>query len=144
MEQAIQPMAIAPEITFPHEPAPNTKKIWKTFWILLVLTIAELALGLSHYIFHVEGWLLLFLKGGMIIFSAFKAIYIVSIFMHFSDEVRPFRLTILIPLISFIWFILAFLWDGVSYRNLRNRYNGPPAPIEHAAPQKVQKPGALN
>lgn len=144
MEQAIHPTAITPEITFPHEPAANTKRIWKTFWILLILTIAELALGLSHYIFHVEGWLLLFLKGGMIIFSVFKAIYIVSIFMHFSDEVKPFRLTILIPLISFIWFILAFLWDGTSYRNLRNRYNGPPAAVEQPASHKAQKPGALD
>ena len=50
-----QAIASSPEITFAHEPAPNTKRIWKTFWILLVLTIAELALGLSHYIFHMEG-----------------------------------------------------------------------------------------
>ncbi len=143
MEHATQHMAASPEITFPHEPAPNTKRIWKTFWILLFLTIAELALGLSHYAFHMEGWLLLFLKGGMIILSLCKAIYIVSIFMHLGDEVRNLKLSILVPLLLFIWFILAFLWDGVSFRNLRNKYNVP-APTEQVAPHDVQKPGTLD
>lgn len=143
MEHANQSMAITPEITFQHEPAPNTKRIWKTFWILLILTIAELALGLSHYAFHVEGWLLMFLKGGMIILSICKAVYIVSIFMHLGDEVRSLKLTILVPLLLFIWFILAFLWDGVAYKNLRNTYNVP-APTEQAVPHDVQKPGTLD
>ncbi|MCC6288888.1 MAG: cytochrome C oxidase subunit IV family protein [Chitinophagaceae bacterium] len=115
----------SPEITFAHEPAPNTKRIWRTFWILLCLTIAELALGLSHYAFHMEGFLLLFVKGAMIILSLCKAIYIVSIFMHLGDEIRNMRLTVLVPLLLFIWFILAFLWDGVAWRNLRNRYDKP-------------------
>jgi cytochrome c oxidase subunit IV len=143
MEHATHQIAASPEITFPHEPAPNTKRIWKTFWILLFLTIAELALGLSHYAFHMEGWLLLFLKGGMIILSLCKAIYIVSIFMHLGDEVRNLKLSILVPLLLFIWFILAFLWDGTSFRNLRNRYNVP-APTEQVAPHDVQKPGTLD
>lgn len=143
MEHATHQIAASPEITFPHEPAPNTKRIWKTFWILLFLTIAELALGLSHYAFHVEGWLLLFLKGGMIILSLCKAIYIVSIFMHLGDEVRNLKLSILVPLLLFIWFILAFLWDGVAYKNLRNKYNVP-APKEQVAPHDAQKPGTLD
>lgn len=142
MEQVTQHMAASPEITFQHEPAANTKRIWKTFWILLVLTIAELALGLSHYAFHVEGWVLMFLKGGMIILSACKAVYIVSIFMHLGDEIRNLKLTLLIPLLLFIWFILAFLWDGVSFKNLRNKYNVP-APTEQVVPHDAKKPGTL-
>ena len=143
MEQVTQHMAASPEITFQHEPAANTKRIWKTFWILLVLTIAELALGLSHYAFHVEGWVLMFLKGGMIILSACKAVYIVSIFMHLGDEIRNLKLTLLIPLLLFIWFILAFLWDGVSFKNLRNKYNVP-APTEQVLPHDAKKPGTLD
>ena len=142
MEQVTQHMAASPEITFQHEPAANTKRIWKTFWILLVLTIAELALGLSHYAFHVEGWLLMFLKGEMIILSACKAVYMVSIFMHLGDEIRNLKLTLLIPLLLFIWFILAFLWDGVSFKNLRNKYNVP-APTEQVVPHDAKKPGTL-
>ena len=30
----------------------QVKRIWKTFWILLILTIAELSLGLSIYTIH--------------------------------------------------------------------------------------------
>lgn len=131
----------SPEITFAHEPAPNTKRIWKTFWILLVLTIAELALGLSHYAFHLEGFLLLFVKGAMIILSLCKAVYIVSIFMHLGDEIRNMRLTVLVPLLLFIWFILAFLWDGVAWRNLRNRYDKP-ATEQQAVPHDQHKPKA--
>lgn len=138
-----QAIATSPEITFPHEPASNTKRIWKTFWILLFLTIAELAFGLSHYIYHMEGGLLLFVKGGMIIFSLFKAIYIVSIFMHLGDEIRNLKMTILIPLLLFIWFVTAFLWDGVSYKNLRNKYDRP-ATEQVAPPHDAQKPGGLN
>lgn len=143
MEHTNQQVAISPEITFQHEPAPNTKRIWKTFWILLILTIAELALGLSHYAFHVEGWLLLFLKGGMIILSLCKAIYIVSIFMHLGDEIRNLKLTILVPLLLFIWFILAFLWDGTAFKSMRNKYDVP-APTQQVVPHDVQKPGTLN
>lgn len=131
----------SPEITFPHEPAPNTKRIWKTFWILLCLTIAELALGLSHYAFNLHGWILLFLKGGMIILSLAKAVYIVSIFMHLGDEIRNLRLTILTPLLLFIWFILAFLWDGVAWRNLRNKFDKP-STEQQAVPHDQHQPKA--
>lgn len=131
----------SPEITFPHEPAPNTKRIWKTFWILLCLTIAELALGLSHYAFHMEGFLLLFVKGGMIILSLCKAVYIVSIFMHLGDENRNMRLTVLVPLFLFIWFILAFLWDGVAWKNLRNKFDKP-AIEQQAVPHDQHAPKA--
>jgi hypothetical protein len=32
-------------------------------------------------------------------------------------------MTIVVPLMLFVWFIGAFLWDGNSFRNLRNDYN---------------------
>jgi cytochrome c oxidase subunit IV len=115
----------SPEITFQHEPAPNTKRIWRTFWILLGLTVAELCLGLSHYAFHFPEWVVLFLKGGMIILSLAKAVYIVSIFMHLGDEIRNLRMTVLIPLLLFVWFVTAFLWDGKAWKNLRNTYDKP-------------------
>jgi len=28
-----------------------------------------------------------------------------------------------LPLLLFIWFITAFIWDGNSYKNLRNKYD---------------------
>ena len=32
-------------------------------------------------------------------------------------------MTIVVPLMLFIWFILAFIYDGNSYKNLRNKYD---------------------
>jgi cytochrome c oxidase subunit IV len=111
------------EITYHHEPASTTRRIWKTFWILLVLTMIELALGFSLYYFNLPGWMHLFFKGLICILTLAKAFYIVSIFMHLGDEIRNMVMTVVVPLLLFIWFISAFLWDGNSYRTSRNRYD---------------------
>ena len=68
-------------------------------------------------------WLHLAIKGVIIILSLSKAFYIVSIFMHLGDEIRNMIMTIVMPLLLFVWFIAAFLWDGNSFRTLRNRYD---------------------
>jgi amino acid permease len=49
-----------------------------------------------------------------------KAYYIVGYFMHLKHEVKNLIMTIIVPLALFIWFIAAFLYDGNSFRNLRN------------------------
>ena len=43
-------------------------------------------------------------------------------------------MTIVVPLGLFVWFIIAFLWDGNSWKNLRNEYNGMPPS------QQLEKP----
>ena len=112
------------EVTFHHEPAQGTKRIWKTFWILLIITIVELALGFFMYLVPtLPEFIVLFLKGVIIILSLAKAFYIVSIFMHLGDELRNMIMTIVVPLMLFVWFIGAFLWDGNYYRTSRNRYD---------------------
>src|SRR5215211_6253024 len=114
----------ATEVTYHHEPSSGTGRIWKTFWLLLIITLIELALGFSMYFFpEMPGWLHLFIKGMIVILSLAKAFYIVSIFMHLGDEIRNMIMTIVVPLMLFIWFIGAFLWDGNSFRALRNRYD---------------------
>jgi hypothetical protein len=40
--------------------------------------------------------------------------------MHLGDEIRNFIMTIIVPLVLFVWFIIAFLADGNSWKNLRN------------------------
>ena len=113
------------EVTFHHEPSASTKRIWKTFWILLIVTVVEVGIGLMLYSIEdsIPGWLILFFKGVMIILTLAKAFYIVSIFMHLGDELRNMIMTIIVPLSLFIWFIGAFLWDGNYYRTIRNRYD---------------------
>jgi cytochrome c oxidase subunit 4 len=118
----------SPEITFAHEPAQDgTKRIWKIFWLLSGITVIELTLGMGL----AQRWYgepeqhasaILFVKGAICILSLAKAFYIVSVFMHLGDEIRNLIMTIVVPLCLFIWFITAFLWDGNSWRELRNKY----------------------
>ncbi len=133
----------SPEITFHAEHSGSTKKIWRTFWLLSALTIVELAIGLIIYNMHKgespNHTLVLAFKGMVCILTLAKAYYIVSVFMHLGDEVRNLIMTIVVPLCLFIWFIAAFLWDGNSWKVLRNRYNGTPAPIEKVAPAAAEK-----
>lgn len=115
------------EVTVHHphkEDGSFKKKIIKTTVILSVITIVELGLGLLMYALDLPDDLRrLMLKGVIIILSLAKAYFIVSIFMHLGDEIRNMILTIVIPLMLFIWFILAFILDGNSYKNLRNKYD---------------------
>lgn len=112
------------EVTHHHAPSEGTARIWKTFWILLAITIVELSLGLLMYLApDIPSWGHLFIKGVICILSLAKAFYIVSIFMHLGDEIRNLIMTVVVPLMLFVWFIGAFLWDGNSYRTMRNRYH---------------------
>src|SRR6186997_1781661 len=116
--------APATEVTIHHEPSSSTKRIWKVFWILLVITLIELGLGLSLYALNLpEGLRMHLIKGVIIILSLAKAYYIVSYFMHLGDEIRNMIMTIVVPLMLFIWFIIAFIADGNSYKNLRNKFD---------------------
>jgi cytochrome c oxidase subunit 4 len=97
-------------------------EIKKVTIILSVLTIVELILGF---------WMIgitnpgnrLAIKGVIVILMMAKAFYIVAYFMHLKHELRNLIMTIVVPLALFIWFIIAFLADGNSFRNLRNNYD---------------------
>ena len=139
MEQNI----ISPEITFQHH-VPDTefkKKIRKTTILLSVITLIELAIGLTIYTIHKGAapntTLVLMFKGMVCILTLAKAYYIVSVFMHLGDEIRNMIMTIVVPLLLFVWFIAAFLIDGNSYKNLRNKYDQhfkETTTVEHNAP----------
>jgi cytochrome c oxidase subunit IV len=111
------------EVTYHHEPSSSTKRIWRTFWLLLGITVVELLLGLLIHMIDMPAWLILFLKGVIVILTLAKAFYIAGIFMHLGDEIRNFIMTIVVPLFLFIWFIAAFIWDGAAFRANRNRYD---------------------
>lgn len=113
----------SPEVTVHHEPGGKevVQKIIRTTVILSVITLIELGLGLGMYLMpSLSSALVLFIKGAIVILSLLKAFYIVGVFMHLGDEIKNLIMTIIVPLLLFIWFIAAFLWDGSSWRELRN------------------------
>ncbi len=115
-----------PEITFQPDHSGGTGKIWKIFWVLSVLTIVELGLGYFLYAEHgqIGAATVLATKCLIGVLTLAKAYYIVSVFMHLGDEIRNFIMTIIVPLALFVWFIIAFLSDGNSWKNLRNTNAG--------------------
>jgi cytochrome c oxidase subunit IV len=115
-----------PEITFHPDHSGGTGKIWKIFWVLSVLTVIELGLGYFLYLQHghLGDATVLATKCAIGILTLAKAYYIVSVFMHLGDEVRNLIMTICVPLVLFVWFIIAFLADGNSWKNLRNTTGG--------------------
>lgn len=120
---------ISSEISFHqhHDDADFNKRIRNTTILLSIITFIELGIGLTIYTMHKgphpNALLVLMFKGMICIFTLAKAYYIVSVFMHLGDEIRNMIMTIVVPLMLFIWFITAFLWDGNSYRTDRNRYD---------------------
>ena len=113
-----------PEVSVHHEHTEGTKRIWKTFWLLLIITIIELLLGLVMYwIPSMSDTMKFFIKGVIVILTLAKAFYIIAIFMHLGDEIRNMIMTVAVPTLLFFWFIGAFLWDGNSFKNLRNTHD---------------------
>ena len=100
----------------------GTKEIWRTFWILLVLTLVELAFG--FWMIGMESHSLrLAVKGIIIILMMAKAFYIVAYFMHLKAEVKNLIMTIVVPLTLLLWAIFAFLYEGNSFKNNRNTHD---------------------
>lgn len=95
------------------------KAILKIFWILLFITIIEILWGMfiSHR-FPTSINALFFFS-----FTLVKAFYIMADFMHLKYEIKPFIITALLPFILFIWFIIAFCYDGISWLNLQKQFN---------------------
>ncbi len=102
----------------------GTKEVIRITVILTVLTIIELLIGfwMIDIPLTSEG-LRLALKGTIVILMMAKAFYIVAYFMHLKHEMKNLIMTIVVPLALFIWFIIAFLYDGNSFKNLRNTYD---------------------
>lgn len=99
----------------------NKALIWKVFGILTVITIIEVALGISKpktlYLTHFLGTSLLNIL--FLTLTLVKAYYIAWYFMHLKGEKKWFRRAIvwlLIMYISIISFVL--LTDGDSARRM--------------------------
>lgn len=110
-------------VTHEEHSGGGVKEIIKVTIILSVLTVIELALGFWMMGIPLESNLRLALKGAIVILMMAKAFYIVGYFMHLKHEIKNLIMTIVVPLALFVWFITAFLYDGNSFRHLRNTYD---------------------
>lgn len=84
--------------------------IWKVFWILLIITGVEVALGIIKPEFLLGQFLgTSILNYVFIILTLVKAAYIVQIFMHVKFENKALRYALYLPsliLIPYLTFIL--------------------------------------
>ena len=99
------------------------KEIYRVTIILSVLTALELALGFAMMYMEYESLERHLFKGFILILMLAKAFYIVGYFMHLKHEIRNMVMTIVVPLFLFVWFIIAFLSDGNSFRNDKNKWD---------------------
>jgi|SRR6185436_7498346 len=89
-----------------HE-TPNAKKvIWRTFWILLIITIFEVAISFAPLNKDLLQWTFVTL-------TIVKAGYIVMFFMHLLHEKFTFKYTILLPFSLIVYLIFIALAEGV-------------------------------
>jgi cytochrome c oxidase subunit IV len=98
----------------------------KGFIILLIVTFIEVGIALVGNGHIIEGFKLpkiILMTPIMIVFSLYKAYYIVSIFMHLGHETKGMAASVVLPMLLFIWAITAFLWEGKSWNNNQNYVN---------------------
>ncbi|MEP7170697.1 MAG: cytochrome C oxidase subunit IV family protein [Bacteroidota bacterium] len=89
-----------------HE-TPNAKKvIWRTFWILLAITIFEVAISFTSLNKDLLQWI-------FVVLTVVKAGYIVMFFMHLLHEKFTFKYTILGPFALIFYLICIALAEGV-------------------------------
>ncbi len=91
--------------------------IWKVFWILLIITAVEVVLGIIKPAVLTENFLIgtSLLNLTFIIMTIVKAAYIVMEFMHLGHEVKGLKLTILLPCIVLIPYLLFILINEGNY-----------------------------
>jgi len=87
------------------------KRLWMVFWLLLVVTIIEVAMGM---VLPKADYKML-LMVSFIFFTVVKAGGIVLIFMHLGDEMKFLRYIILIPYICFIAYLLFICISEATY-----------------------------
>jgi len=83
--------------------------IWRTFWILLAITIFEVGIAFTsipHDILIVV----------FIVLTIVKAYYIIAFFMHLKHEKVSFKYSVLLPFVLILFFIVMAIVEG-NYLN---------------------------
>lgn len=89
----------------------NSKSlIWRTFWILLAITIFEVGIAFTS----IPHSILIII---FIVLTIVKAFYIVAYFMHLKHEKNALKYSIVLPFLLILYLIVMALAEG-NYLNL--------------------------
>lgn len=97
----------------------HVSAVWRSTLILAVVTIVEVGFALIYDEFFHDTGFRMGMNVFMIVATLVKAFYIVAVFMHLKYEKKAMALTILMPLAFLIWFLIAFIWEGMYWNYLR-------------------------
>jgi cytochrome c oxidase subunit IV len=92
-----------------ESPANMKSQIWRTFWVLLALTLVDIVLYFVLLSSHSLAKNILFVFLGIV-----KAFYIVSVFMHMKFE-RKFLVWIIITPMIFVCFLIWLALTEAGY-----------------------------
>lgn len=95
----------------------NTKKIWKVFAILSIITLVEVVLGIlkPESLHHVHIFGLSLLNYIFIILTIVKAYYIMWSFMHLEGEKAAFRWSVVGVLIFLCVYLIGMVLTEGNY-----------------------------
>jgi len=88
-----------------HHNPNNVKVIWKTFWILLGITLFEVGIAFTS----IPKEILLVIFIGL---TVVKAYFIIAYFMHLRDEKPALKYSILLPFILILYLIVMVIAEG--------------------------------
>lgn len=93
-----------------HEGGMSKARIWKVFFILLVLTVIEFIIALwaipgGHMTQHIGNYV-------YIILTLFKAFYIIAYFMHLKFEKVSFQVVLGSSFFLIVYLIILMLIEG--------------------------------
>ncbi len=87
----------------------NRAAIWRTFWIMFGITVIEFIIAFAKGPFHLNHLLVVIV---FISLTILKAFYIIAEFMHLRHEVKMLIMSLSLPIIFIIWFIISMLYEG--------------------------------
>lgn len=94
-----------PTVWVPKTTSHGTKDLWKKFWVLLALTIADVVAYFT--------WPPSIARNMFFIFMGVaKAWYIVGTFMHMKYEHRKLGYMIILPMVLIMFFLYWMMYEG--------------------------------
>lgn len=85
----------------------TTKIIWRVFWLLLLVTIFEVAISFTG----ISKTILLYT---FITLTIVKAYFIIFYFMHMKFEESALKFSILLPFVLIVYLIFIAIYEGIA------------------------------